>query len=168
MKRCPTCKRTFPDLDLTYCVDDGTPLTNEEWPANAYDPPGTYIPLQQKERRVWPWVVGVVGAFILGVVALMIAAAIFVPRMVRQRQGDLPVVTTTENTDETDEAENINTPPPVDQEQVLAQLTDLEQEWTVANLNADKKKLARILADNYVGPDGRGRLPGKSEYINHD
>ena len=39
--------------------------------------------------------------------------------------------------------QHVNTPPPTDQEQVLAQLTNLEQEWTVANINADKKKLDR-------------------------
>src|SRR5438477_8921621 len=26
MKRCPTCKRTFEDDTLSYCLDDGTPL----------------------------------------------------------------------------------------------------------------------------------------------
>ena len=58
------------------------------------------------------------------------------------------------------------TPPPTDKEIVLAQLRDLEQEWTVANLNADKKKLGEILADDYVGPNTEGRMQGKAEYIN--
>src|SRR2546427_1264964 len=26
MKRCPTCKRTFDDDTLSFCLDDGTPL----------------------------------------------------------------------------------------------------------------------------------------------
>src|SRR2546429_8270022 len=26
MKRCPTCKRTFEDETLSFCLDDGTPL----------------------------------------------------------------------------------------------------------------------------------------------
>src|SRR2546425_3130075 len=26
MKRCPTCKRTFEDDTLSFCLDDGTPL----------------------------------------------------------------------------------------------------------------------------------------------
>lgn len=91
----------------------------------------------------------------------MIAAAIFVPRMARES----PVVTA-DNTNETEPTENVKTPPPTDQEQVLAQLTEIENEWTVANLNADKKKLARILADDYVGPAGPGQgLQGKKEYI---
>ena len=29
MKRCPTCQRAFEDDSLTYCLDDGTPLTPE-------------------------------------------------------------------------------------------------------------------------------------------
>src|ERR1044072_8431553 len=27
MKSCPTCRRTFEDDSLAYCLDDGTPLT---------------------------------------------------------------------------------------------------------------------------------------------
>src|SRR5205809_1139986 len=34
MKRCPTCKRTFDD-SLTYCLDDGTPLTVEDARADS-------------------------------------------------------------------------------------------------------------------------------------
>src|SRR4029453_12958471 len=30
MKRCPTCQRTFEDDSLSYCLDDGTPLTAED------------------------------------------------------------------------------------------------------------------------------------------
>lgn len=64
---------------------------------------------------------------------------------------------------------NVNANPengaaPVDKDQVLAQLTELEHEWTVANLNADKKALARILADDYVGASANG-MQGKVDYI---
>jgi hypothetical protein len=48
-------------------------------------------------------------------------------------------------------SEDVDTPFPTDHEQVLGQLTNIEQEWTVANINADKKKLDRILADDFVG-----------------
>jgi hypothetical protein len=54
---------------------------------------------------------------------------------------------------------------PTDKDQVLAQLTDLENEWTAANLNADKKKLDRILADDYVGQSAEGGTEGKAEYL---
>lgn len=162
MKRCPTCNRTFDDPNLSYCVDDGTPLSNEDWDGVPYRPPTSYVP-PTKQRRVWPWLLGIVGAFVLGVAGLMIAAAIFVPRMVQ------PVVTSnanTDNTEATNQTETVDTPPPTDEEQVLAQLRDLEQEWTVANLNADKKKLAQILADDYVDSSGEGgRLQGKTDYL---
>jgi len=162
MKRCPTCSRIYPDPNLTYCVDDGTPLENvDQETVKAYDPPGTYSPAAPRQRRVWPWVVGIGGAFLLGIVALMIVAAVFVPRTARQP----PAVASVEEPNEPEQPENVNAPPPTDEAQVLAQLNDIENEWTVANLNADKKKLARILADEYVGADGRGGLQGKKEYI---
>ena len=34
---------------------------------------------------------------------------------------------------------------------MLSQLTELERQWTVANLEADRSALDRILADEYVG-----------------
>ena len=59
----------------------------------------------------------------------------------------------------------VDTTPPTDHDQVLAQLTDLENEWTVANLNADKRKLNRILADDYVGSNPDGNPLSKAEYL---
>lgn len=167
MKRCPTCNRTYTDPNLSFCVEDGTPLTTEVPEADApYLPPGSYSPAESmppvKQRRAWPWALGIFGAFVLGIVGLMIVAAILLPRMVRSRQGNLPVVVTT---NEADEPANVEAPPPIDEDQVLAQLRDIENEWTVANLNADKQKLERILADDYVGPAAEGRLQGKREYI---
>ena len=54
---------------------------------------------------------------------------------------------------------------PTDEDEVLAQLTELENEWTVANINADKKKLDRILADDYVGTSASGENQGKAQYL---
>ena len=39
MKRCPTCKRTYTDLSLNYCLEDGTPLVSDAPPAS--DPNAT-------------------------------------------------------------------------------------------------------------------------------
>jgi hypothetical protein len=139
---------------------------------------------------MWPWVVGLLGAFILGIVAISIAAAIFAPRLLRSRQNEPPVsvnINSSENTNATQPAnananinasesansnvnvndnEDVDTPPPSDHDQVLAQLTNLEQAWTVANLRADKNALDRILADDYVGQanDGNG-LETKADYL---
>jgi hypothetical protein len=57
------------------------------------------------------------------------------------------------------------TSPPSDKDVVLAALTNLEHEWTVANINADKEKLNRILADDYVGQSADGAIQGKADYI---
>jgi Domain of unknown function (DUF4440) len=39
MKSCPTCKRTFEDDTLTYCLDDGTPLSGEAERASTTEEP---------------------------------------------------------------------------------------------------------------------------------
>ena len=174
MKRCPTCNRTYTDPNLSYCIDDGTPLTTEfadadapYRPPSAYDPPGATA--ERKQRRVWPWVVGIIGGFVLAAIALSIAAAILVPRMMRSRQRDQPVVTR-ERPDrpaQPDRPENADAPVPTDKEEVLAQLTEIENDWTVANINADKKQLDRILADEYVGqaPTAERGLESKKQYL---
>jgi hypothetical protein len=39
MKRCPTCNRTYTDLSLNFCLEDGTPLASDASPAQ--DPNAT-------------------------------------------------------------------------------------------------------------------------------
>ncbi len=132
---------------------------------------------------MWPWVLGIAGAFILGIVAISIAAAVLAPRLLRsvrnqQREAaqnqrrETPNTNTLPGNANVSEPVNANVntnesvavPPPTDRDLVLAQLTDLENDWTVANINADKKALARILADDYVG-QGQGGLQSKADYI---
>lgn len=60
---------------------------------------------------------------------------------------------------------DLATEPPTDADEVLSDLTDLEKEWTEANLSADKKKLVRILADDYVGTQQDGSIQGKADYL---
>lgn len=203
MKRCSTCNRTYEDPNLSFCIDDGTPLTTVEaddyttgdttvvrprnteqntsdigWNAQAYQPPGAYVPpgTDPKRRRTWPWVLGIVGAFVLGILALSIAAAILIPRMMRaSRRYEQPPISSTnreENSNVVTESNSnsnsnaeVNTPPPTDHAQVLGQLTNIEQEWTVANLNADKKKLDRILADDFVVQGDQNEPLSKTDYI---
>lgn len=195
MKRCSTCNRTYTDPNLSFCIDDGTPLTtveledeatvvspqrkneDERKVAAAYQPPGSYVPpgAEGKRRRAWPWVLGIAGAFILGIVAISIAAAILAPRLIsRQREHitERPDDSQPENrsTPATRNAnqnspDNLDAPPPTDNAQVLVQLTEIENDWTAANLNADKKALERILADDYVGQFVEGGLQGKADYI---
>ena len=191
MKRCSTCNRTYTDPNLSFCIDDGTPLTvveydddatvvtprseTEDWNAVAYQPPGSYVPpdAKVKRRRLWPWLVGIGGAFILGILAIAIAAAILGPRIRRQIQHASSNVNRSDNANtavETSNAnsettENVDAPVPADHQQVLGQLTEIENEWTAANLNADKKKLDRILADDFMGQAEQGELQSKADYL---
>ena len=214
MKRCPTCSRTYTDQNLSYCIEDGTPLINiadddddstvvtpnasstgnrteqEGWNAVAYRPPTAYVPPGgSSERRVWPWVVGVISFLFVAFAGLGVSAWFLLPKLARDSVNRNDNVTINSNTsdrsnrnrsdnlnsnsnsnssapieDETANA-NTNTDAPTDKDQVLAQLTDLEHEWTVANINADKKKLDIILADDYVGSGEDGEMAGKQEYI---
>jgi Domain of unknown function (DUF4440) len=198
MKRCTTCNRTFTDPNLRFCIEDGTPLTDVEpepedattvvsprsqddsWNATAYQPPRSYVPspgIERKRRRAWPWLVGIAGAFMLGILVIAIAAAMLVPRIARrvehaqssvnrptENSNTAPPANTNSNTN-SNAIENVDAAAPTNQEQVLAQLKDIENEWTVANLNADKKKLDRILADDFVGEGPDGQPQSKSEYI---
>jgi hypothetical protein len=112
MKRCSTCKRTYTDTNLSFCIDDGTPLTvvdpqdettvvsprdpvtENNWNEAPYRPPAAYVPPQRKKRRVWPWVLGVGGVFALGMVAIAIAAVMLMPRFRHTEQNNRPVTTT--------------------------------------------------------------------------
>jgi hypothetical protein len=221
MKRCPTCNKTFTDQNLSFCIEDGTPLVpiadgtdettvvsphapkanpNAETEAyvprdwqREYQPPGSFEPPGQK-RRVWPWVVGIGGALLIGVVGLGIALALMVPKMMRNSKADnnnanvgiSQQPNSNTNSDANSNANsaisnsNLNSnsstnenagviddaaPPPTDTAAVLSDLTEIEHEWTVANINADKRKLDYILADDYVGTASDGKSQGKAEYL---
>ena len=200
MKRCPTCNKTFTDPNLSYCIEDGTPLapvpevddestqvgthSSSTQTPPAYQPPSYTAPVESSKRRMWPWVVGIFGVLFLVLIGISVAAVLLIPRVVRRQpvivskandNNDTNANTGANNTNSSnhDSESNsnsgpaVNTPPPTDKDLVMTQLTNVEQEWTVANINADKKKLQEILADDYVGPDGTGKMQGKAEYINN-
>lgn len=194
MKRCSTCSRTYTDPNLSFCIDDGTPLTevvpqdestvvsprdgtNRNWNEAPYRPPSPYAPqaTQPRGRRVWPWIVGIGGAFVLGIVAISIAVWMLAP-MIRSRQSESRgIVVPPSNTNQAENSNsansnsesnvNIDVPPPDDEDAVKAQLEALENDWTVANINADKKALDRILADDFVGKTPEGVPYSKADYI---
>jgi len=210
MKRCPTCNQTFTDRNLSFCIDDGTPLLRVEVeetfdsaqdeativsPSAAaaaenssepvYQPPGSYIPPgsppgPQNNRKAWPWVVGILVLLLLALAGLGIAAATFIPSILRASNENansnvnLSPRNSNENLGANENAADGNsnadwtaeqTAPPTNESDVLSTLTDLEHEWTVANINADKKKLNRILADDYVGKTFDGKTQGKADYL---
>lgn len=214
MKRCPTCGKTFTDQNLSFCIDDGTPLLRVEEPVDTaadeetivspsagsrvtgssglsepdYQPPGGYVPRgtppgQQGKRKTWPWVIAIVAAVLLIFAGLGIIAATFIPSMLRAsnrnnanfngnvNRGEPNANPGSNSNEENAEQESnansngVEAPPPTSDSAVLSTLTDLEHEWTVANINADKKKLSRILADDYVGTTFDGKTQGKADYL---
>lgn len=148
----------------------------------AYQPPGAYVPpgySGERKRRTWPWILAAL--MVLAVFAGLGIAVLLSARNVKrqydeiQRRNTAPANTNerdanaNSSVDSSNRNENLSaddsTPAPTDEAQVLSDLTDLEHEWTVANINADKKKLDRILADDYVGII-EGRAPqAKAEYL---
>jgi hypothetical protein len=171
---------------------DGSPVAADQ-SQPAYQPPAAYLPPSPAvKRKVWPWIVGVLAIVLIAIAGLGIAAAVLVPRMLRaavnenssnanvrsvQPRNDNLNANSTANSNgnssvssgeqnENDNSDEGNlAPPPTKEDEVLSQLTDLENEWTVANINADKKKLDRILADDYVGKSSEGKPHGKAEYL---
>ena len=168
------------------------PGASIERDSKPYQPPGSYIPpgsYDQNKRRSWPWLLAVLAIAFVVFAGLGIAAAVFIPRLIgasntntnfnppdERPSSNLNSNTnsnTNSNLNSNSNSDNWNankstaedtTPPPTDESQVLSDLTDLENEWTVANINADKKKLDRILADDYVGTV-EGKAQGKAEYL---
>jgi hypothetical protein len=213
MKRCPTCNKTFSDANLSFCIDDGTPLvpiaddettvvspsagsqTDEppaykprDWQTLPYQPPGfTGQTDGVKKSKTWPWIVGLLAVIIVAFVGLGIAAALIIPKLVStktNRNSNANVTRTETSTPNLNSSqptpqptlensnENTNTAtedlanaPPTDENKVLADLTQLEHQWTIANINADKNALDRILADDYVGILEDGTNQGKADYI---
>lgn len=223
MKRCPTCNRTFTDPQLSFCIDDGTPLTAvadsddvtvvspsanrtqgdvppptqtyspRDWTSPDYQAPSGYVPPggAVPKRRVWPWILGIGAVLFVGIVGLGVVGVILVPRMlssanrnqpsynsnIRNDENSNSILNSNENTNSnlnsnannansiTNADENGESSPPTDKAEVLAALTNLEHDWTVANINADKKALDRILADDFVGQGPDGKSTGKAEYI---
>lgn len=211
MKRCPTCNKTFTDPNLSFCIDDGTPLlrieeafdsaldedtivspsagsnVNRE-PQGDYQPPGGYVPpggspVHQGKRKVWPWVIAILAVVLLIFAGLGIVAATFIPSMLRASNGNTSNVNANINSGDSNANLNLNsnseaadqdanansdveeTAPSTSESDVLAMLADLEHQWTVANINADKKKLSLILADDYVGTTLDGETQGKADYL---
>jgi ketosteroid isomerase-like protein len=164
-------------------------------PAPPYQPPGSYVPpgtppgyaSPQGKRRTWLWLLGLLVIVLVVFGGLGVAAVLLIPRTMQREtantnNSNVYVVPNNSNSNRGDANANSNssdwnqnlnsnstaddtTPAPTDEATVLANLTDLEHDWTVANINADKKKLNLILADDYVGTLPGGQLQGKAEYL---
>jgi hypothetical protein len=162
----------------------GSPSASGERDSKPYQPPGSYIPpgsYHERKRQTWPWLLGIFAILAIVFAGLGFAAVVLIPRMMRASNTNANLNRNVEQSSDSNanlnsrhsnspesnantSTEEDTTPPPKDEAAVLSALTDLEHEWTVANINADKKKLDRILADDYVGVTD-GRTEGKAEYL---
>ncbi len=109
-------------------------------------------------RRTWPWVVAILVVVFI-VIGGIVIAAVVIPPMLRASRDDnraqpTPVrpestatPTPTSKVSPVEEADDV----PDDEDEVLAQLSKLEEEWTRANVKGDKQALEKILADDYSG-----------------
>ena len=162
--------------------------SNARQSAPAYQPPGSYRPnyATASKRKVWPWILGLAALALIIMIGFGVAAVILLPRAVanlntnrdqivnnnvnRNDPNNRSDLNSNSNLGEENANDNDNTgaddstPPPTDQEVVLEDLKNLEDEWEAANINADKKALNRILADDYVGITD-GRAQGKADYL---
>ena len=98
MKRCPTCQRTYTDVSLNFCLEDGTPLLSDAAPGpppaeihhqptpllNQVDQmaqprqwsPTPMLP-QKKSNAIW-WILAgilVVGIVVVGAAVMILALA---------------------------------------------------------------------------------------------
>jgi hypothetical protein len=193
VKRCPTCNRFFDDETLSFCLEDGTPLIREPAsradsqetlvspPSPAMPtmvsrvPPTPYnqfpgkdrfnVPVAQS-RRTWPWVVGILAILFL-VIAAVVILAVVIPPMLNAANNDnrpQPTPTRTASTPTPSPSASAWDDEPGDEDEVKSQLTKVEEEWTQANVDGDKKALERILADEYTGGPSAHT---KREYIDN-
>lgn len=105
------------------------------------------------KRKIWPWVVA--GLAILFLFGIVIAAVIAIPKIVNRPKPN-PAVATESPSSSVPDTRTPSEPSsaigaPTDEKVVLSQLTELEKQWTVANLEADKDTLDQILAHDYRG-----------------
>jgi hypothetical protein len=123
------------------------------------------VPVAQS-RRAWPWIVAILAVLFLVIVAVVIMAVV-IPPMLNANSGNRPQPTPTRT--ESTPTPDVSPSPdendaPDDEDEVKSQLTKLEEEWTQANVDGDKKALERILADEYVGGPSAHT---KREYIDN-
>lgn len=207
MKRCPQCNNTYEDAK-NFCLQDGTPLVADAPPAQSAHPPDA-SPFQHtptppaawsqggswqqqpptslsgppaRQRKVWPWVLGVLGVFVLGGVALVGGVGYFVYRNVNEAQRHIeesaketgageataPVATVEESDVESAVRGALGggeAGAPGDKGEVLEQLKEIEEEWARANIEGDKEAARRILADEYVGTSAGGATERKADYL---
>lgn len=133
--------------------------------ASPYRPPETPYAPRSGGRKTWPWIVGVAAILSVAVVAILIVV-FTVPGVLKSENvnGPKPSPSRSETgtpTPTPSPASDV----PTDSAEVLSQLTQIEKDWTEANLKGDKEALEKILADEYVSQEENSRT--KREYIDN-
>lgn len=121
------------------------------------------------QRRIWPWIVGIV-TLVLIVIGGIVVAAVVIPPLLRdsgngnraQPSPPRPELTPTPKPTPVASPSGDDDDVPDDEDLVASQLNKLEEEWTRANVKGDKQALEKILADEYVGGSNNHT---KREYI---
>jgi len=160
----PLVSQSRPDSDETLVTPS---IRDRDIPTTQYGQPGGKANVSSSiadwpglppyaatpaKRQVWPWVVaGLAILFLL--FGIVIAAVIAIPKIVNRPK---PAVATESPSSSVPDTRTPSEPSsatgaPTDEKVVLSQLTELEKQWTVANLEADKDALKQILADDYRG-----------------
>jgi hypothetical protein len=116
-------------------------------------------------HQTWPWVVGVFAILSVAVVAILIVV-FTVPGILKPTENgnrQQPSPSRPEPSATPTWSPSPESDVPTDSAEVLEQLTQLEKDWTEANIKGDKEALEKILADEYVGNEDESRT--KRKYI---
>ena len=222
MKQCPTCRQTFDDDTLSFCLSDGSHLvpvestssnsaptimatfppehqtaaqtppretTPNDWNSQNQDWPNLALPQPapvQTKRSPLPWILGIVALLVIGGGVLYFALS--------SRSSSSSVASSNSNSNssanansntnansnahhnanennsnnENDSNANSNSnansdgddSPPTNRNEVLADLSRLEDQWNTANMTGDKETLDDVLADDFDSSSG-----DKKQYI---
>ena len=173
MKRCPTCNRSYQDESVRFCLEDGAALTagpeinrapstqeaghspnivptiqapyeTAAWPT----PSASASTPDSNERRRRPWILAVIAVLAIALTATLIAA--IVHRNASSVANSVPNQNNNRTGDETKR---------------LSELTTLESEFSRAIVEGDKVALERILADEFVNTDEKGKTSDKKQFI---
>lgn len=203
MKRCPQCERTYED-GKNFCLEDGAPLVVEspaappppsspdqpDLPAfhnaptalgSAWSQAGDWqrqptnlsgAPVSQ--RKVWPWVLGVVGVLLLGGAALVGGVAYVAYKAFKASENERrarvervapPAPPASAPRPVATKSPRGGVAAPTDRRVVLQQLLDIEREWSRANIEGDHAALEEILAEEYVTHSEGGGVESRADYL---
>jgi Domain of unknown function (DUF4440) len=142
-------------------------------PSQSQSLPAPYLGAT-KQRKVWPWIVAVIAILLIGGVAAVVGIVLMPsvlhssPNSNRVTPSPTPIASPSilPSPSPLTSPSNQESDVPTDSDQVLSDLSDLEDTWAEANVKGDKQTLERILADDYVGGAGKLRH-NKREYIDN-